>query len=154
MAAILREPHAPVGQYAKDSSETARVTLDRLLAKEPQQRYQSFQDVRTDLGQLLQEASGPIPAAPAASVEPNPDRTPYVGRESERAEARRYLDQAISGRGGVLLLGGEPGVGKTRLAEELLLEARRRGCLGLTGRCYEVEGTPPFVGAFQGVDAT
>ena len=143
MAAILREPHAPVGQYAKDTSETARVTLDRLLAKEPSDRYQSFLDVRTDLHQL-QPGSGAVLATSAAAPSLS-GRTPFVGRESERAEARRYLDQAIKGQGGVLLLGGEPGVGKTRLAEELLLEARQRGCLVLTGRCYEMEGTPPFI---------
>ena len=45
----------------------------------------------------------------------------------------------------MLLLDGEPGVGKTRLAEEVLAEARQRGCLALTGRCYETEGTPPFI---------
>ena len=143
MAAILREPHPPVGQYAKDTSETVRVALDRLLAKEPNDRYQSFLDVRTDLRQL-QQGAGAILMTSAAAPSPS-GRTPYVGRESERAEARRHLEQAIEGHGGVLLLGGEPGVGKTRLAEELLLEARQRGCLALTGRCYEMEGTPPFI---------
>ena len=143
MAAILREPHAPVGQYAKDTSETARVTLDRLLAKEPSDRYQSFLDVRTDLRQL-QPGSAAVLVTSAAAPSPS-GRTPYVGRESERAEARRLLDQAVAGHGGVLLLGGEPGVGKTRLAEEVLLEAGQRGCLALTGRCYETEGTPPFI---------
>ena len=143
MAAILREPHAPVGQYAKDTSETVRVALDRLLAKEPNDRYQSFLDVRTDLRQLQQGAGAVLvtsAAAPSLS-----GRTPYVGRESERTEARRLLEQAIAGQGGVLLLGGEPGVGKTRLAEEILSEARQRGCLALIGRCYETEGTPPFI---------
>ena len=72
-------------------------------------------------------------------------RTPYVGRETERAEARRLLDLAVQGHGGVLLIGGEPGVGKTRLADEVLADGRQRGCLALTGRCYETEGTPPFI---------
>ena len=45
----------------------------------------------------------------------------------------------------MLLLGGEPGVGKTRLAEEVLADGRQRGCLALTGRCYETEGIPPFI---------
>ena len=147
MSAILRATPAPVSQYAKDAPESARVTLDRLLAKEPQDRYQSFEDVRADLGQLLQDASGltPVPqTAPATSTSAD-GRTPFVGRASERSEARRLLERAVSGHGGVLLLGGEPGVGKTRLAEEVLGEARQRGCLALTGRCYETEGTPPFI---------
>jgi tetratricopeptide (TPR) repeat protein len=43
------------------------------------------------------------------------------------------------------MIGGEPGVGKTRLAEELLLEARQRGVLALTGHCYEMEGASPYI---------
>ena len=147
MSAILKETPAPISQYAKDAPESARVTLDRLLAKEPHQRYQSFGDLRTDLGQLLKDASGltPIPQAADAAPSAADGRTPFVGRETERAEARRMLERAVAGHGGVLLIGGEPGVGKTRLAEEVLAEGRQRGCLSLTGRCYETEGTPPFI---------
>ena len=147
MKAILQETPAPIAQYATDAPESARVTLDRLLAKEPHQRYQSFGDLRTDLGQLRRDASGltPAPQTAPAAVTASTGRTALVGRESELAQARQLLDQAVGGQGGVLLLGGEPGVGKTRLAEEVLAEARRRGCLALTGRCYETEGTPPFI---------
>ena len=146
MSAILKETPAPISHYAKDAPESARVTLDRLLAKEPHKRYQSFGDLRVDLGELLRDASGLTPVPQDAADGPASDgRTPFVGRESERAEARRMLERAMSGQGGVLLLGGEPGVGKTRLAEEVLAEARQRGCLALTGRCYETAGTPPFI---------
>ena len=147
MSAILRETPAPVSQYAQDAPETARVTLDRLLAKEPGRRYQSFGEVRSDLRQLLQDASGltSVPQTTPAAATPAIRRTPFVGRESERVEAGRLLDSAVTGQGALLLLGGEPGVGKTRLAEEVLAEARQRGCLALTGRCYETEGTPPFI---------
>ena len=147
MAAILKETPAPISQYAKDAPESARVTLDRLLAKEPHQRYQSFGDLRTDLGQLLQDASGMTrgPEATPAVATSTVERTPFVGRDTERAEARRLLDRAVAGQGSLLLLGGEPGVGKTRLAEEVLDEGRQRGFLALTGRCYETEGTPPFI---------
>ncbi len=74
-----------------------------------------------------------------------PERTPIVGRETEQAELLRLLDQAIRGRGAVVLLSGEPGVGKTRLAEEQMVEARGRGMTALIGRCYETEGALPYI---------
>ncbi len=83
-----------------------------------------------------------------------PERTPFVGREAERAELRRCLDQVTRGRGALVLIGGEPGVGKTRLAEELLLEARQRGVLALTGHCYEMEGAPPYIPFVETLEGT
>ena len=138
MSAIVRESPSPISQYAKDAPVSASVTIDRLLEKDPRERYQSFREVRTDLDRLVQEASvrTPPPLTPEAESA-GARRTPFVGRESERADLQRLLDAAITGRGALVLLGGEPGVGKTRLAEEVLAEARQRGCLALTGRCYE-----------------
>jgi len=79
-------------------------------------------------------------AGPALS-----DRTPFVGREVERAELRRCLDQVAGGHGALVMIGGEPGVGKTRLAEELMAEAQQRGMTALIGHCYEMEGAPPYI---------
>ena len=73
-----------------------------------------------------------------------PVRSPLVGREHERLEMSRWLDAAESGRGVLGILRGEPGVGKTRLMQEAAAEARARGFLALTGRCYEMEGAPPY----------
>ena len=146
ISAIVQETPAPLAQYAKGAPEAAGTMLNRLLAKDHRERYQSFRDVRTDLDRLVQEASGHTPLAPQPEAVPaGARRTPYVARESERAELRRLMEGAIAGQGALVLLGGEPGVGKTRLAEEALAEARQRGCLALTGRCYEMEGTPPFI---------
>ena len=72
-----------------------------------------------------------------------PERT-FVGREAEATELRRLLDESLAGHGTIALVGGEPGIGKTRLARELLREARQRGCLCLTGHCDEMAGAPPF----------
>ena len=147
MSAIIREAAVPIRQYAGDLPKSARLMLDRLLAKEPHRRYQSFEDLRVDLSQLAQETSGqtPVPRS-VETVEPSgPTRTPYVGRETERAELRRLLEQAKVGRGSLVLIGGEPGVGKTRLTEELVAEARACGFLTLTGHCYEAAGTPPYI---------
>jgi class 3 adenylate cyclase/tetratricopeptide (TPR) repeat protein len=89
---------------------------------------------------IWQRGGAPVAVAPALV-----ERTPFVGRESERAELRRLLDQTVRGRGALVMIGGEPGVGKTRLAEELLLEAGQRGVLALTGHCYEMEGASPYI---------
>ena len=83
---------------------------------------------------------------PAAAVAPVlAERTPFVGREAERAELRRLMEQAVAGHGSIVLIRGEPGVGKTRLAQELILEARKHGMFDSTGRCYEMEGAPPYI---------
>ena len=59
------------------------------------------------------------------------DRQPlhsaFVGRERELAELRTGLDDASAGHGRVFLLSGEPGIGKTRLAEEISNDAAARG---------------------------
>jgi DNA-binding CsgD family transcriptional regulator len=70
--------------------------------------------------------------------------TPYVGRDTELAALTADLQAAVAGRGGVVLLAGEPGIGKTRLAEELAALATARGALVLWGRCWEGEGAPAF----------
>jgi DNA-binding CsgD family transcriptional regulator len=70
--------------------------------------------------------------------------TPFVGRGEELAALTADLDAAVAGHGGVVLLAGEPGIGKTRLAEELAAQATARSALVLWGRCWEGEGAPAF----------
>ena len=53
--------------------------------------------------------------------------TPFVGRAGELAALTTDLDAAVGGRGGVVLVAGEPGIGKTRLAEETAALAAARG---------------------------
>jgi class 3 adenylate cyclase len=80
-----------------------------------------------------------------ASPESRPAaRTAFVGRVRERAELRAALDGALAGRGGVVLLAGEAGIGKTRLADELAGEAAVRGAAVAWGRCWEGGGAPAY----------
>ncbi len=76
---------------------------------------------------------------------PGGGRTPFVGRQKERAELSRRLDQLPSGSGALVLIGGEPGIGKTRLAEETAAEANRKDFRTLVGRCYDVDAPPPYL---------
>ncbi len=68
----------------------------------------------------------------------------FVGRQQEMGKLKGVLEDALSGQGQVLMLVGEPGIGKTRTAQELAAYAETRGAQVLWGWCYEEEGAPPF----------
>ena len=68
----------------------------------------------------------------------------FVGRSTELGFLRSRLTAALEGRGGLVLTGGEPGVGKTTLVRQLIREAESRGALALFGRCYDFEGSLPY----------
>jgi tetratricopeptide (TPR) repeat protein/transcriptional regulator with XRE-family HTH domain len=67
-----------------------------------------------------------------------------VGRERELAVIEDALTAVASGQGRLLTLIGEPGVGKTRLAQALMIRARARGFRVFTGRCYEPQQTVAY----------
>ena len=68
----------------------------------------------------------------------------FVGRERELERLREAVDGALAGRGSLQLLVGEPGIGKTRAAEELATYARVSGARVHWGRCREDEGAPAY----------
>lgn len=78
-----------------------------------------------------------------------PER-PLIGRHVELARLVDALEAVQDGHGRLLALVGEPGVGKTRLAQEASLLAHERGYLVLVGRCYEERASLPL---FPFVDA-
>ena len=165
MAAILREPPAPIVQYAKDAPETARATLDRLLTKEPSERYQSFQDVRSALDELG-SASGSAIRSTLDEATPQPELPPnnlpsavdsFVGRTDELAEVEEAL---VDTR--LVTLTGVGGTGKTRLAVEVATHLLPRfadgAWLAELAPVTQEEGVPhavaDVVGAMQLPDKT
>jgi tetratricopeptide (TPR) repeat protein len=134
MAAILRDSPNLSGRLPQG----LMVLIRRLLAKSRDERYSSMAEVRADLRRLA--------ATSAAAPQPVDDtRIPLIGREQEFTELKRALGEALVGRGSLIMVGGEPGIGKTHLAGALLEEAARRGALAVIGHCYEMEGAPPYV---------
>src|SRR6266540_7232940 len=73
-----------------------------------------------------------------------PSRAPFVGRGRELAELLAGLQDAISGRGALFLVAGEPGIGKTALAEHLTGHAAEQGVRVLWGRSWEGGGAAPY----------
>ncbi|HUG88400.1 MAG TPA: AAA family ATPase, partial [Actinomycetota bacterium] len=67
-----------------------------------------------------------------------------MGRRRELDALLSGLADALEGRGGLFLLAGEPGIGKSRLADELSELARERGATVLWGRCWEAGGAPAY----------
>ncbi len=80
------------------------------------------------------------------------ERTPFVARGGERAQLLRAVESAREGAGALVLIGGEAGVGKTRLVEEAAVEARRLGLLVLTGHCVDQQGAPPYLPTIEHIE--
>jgi DNA-binding CsgD family transcriptional regulator/tetratricopeptide (TPR) repeat protein len=68
----------------------------------------------------------------------------FVGRDSDLQRLQATFDTASAGEGALVMLAGEPGIGKTRLVQEFAAIAGRQGARLLWGRCHEGEWTPPF----------
>jgi tetratricopeptide (TPR) repeat protein len=71
-------------------------------------------------------------------------RTPYVGRSEELSALLRLAESARAGDGAVALVSGEPGIGKTRIAEEVAEAFAASGGLVLRGASHEGDWSPPF----------
>jgi tetratricopeptide (TPR) repeat protein len=157
LATISQHLHAPVVPprvLRPDLPRAIETVILRLLAKDPAQRFATAAETATALrnalggiAEELEEEGGSAVALLDALA-----RGRLVARGAELAEARELWRRAQEGRGHVLLLSGEPGSGKTRLAREVIVQATLDGAVVLSGACYEYEAaTPylPFVEAFR-----
>jgi DNA-binding SARP family transcriptional activator len=109
-------------------------------------------------GRELQELEARILAQdPALDLPAEAEMETLVGRARELTELLPLVDRALAGNGGLFLVGGEPGIGKSRLAETLANRAEARGARVLVGRCWEAGGAPaywPWVQALRGYTGT
>ena len=138
-------PVAPSWSNAAVPQPLERLILE-LLAKDPESRPPSAAAVRGRLQAVAAATSTPAPIAARRDANPL-DRLAggvFVGRSPEIERLRAAFEDTMSGRFRLLLLSGEPGIGKTRTAEELTTYARMRGADVVWGRCYEGAGAPPF----------
>ena len=80
-----------------------------------------------------------------ASALLGPSLAPFVGRERELSALVERVAAAELGQGGVVLISGDPGVGKSRLLAEIATRARAKSWRVLVGRAYDIEGMPPYL---------
>lgn len=121
--------------------EVCRQVLADELGAEPSPETESLAAEIAERSGLQQPPWAPVAArASLAPLLDHPDRLPLVGRQPELAEMLRQVEAAAQGAGGLVLVYGEAGVGKTRLLRELARNAQWRGIRTAWGRCYELAG--------------
>lgn len=144
-------PFAPTGQAISpellltlepdwsyvDIAPPLLAVLQRLLAKQPVDRYPDAAAVIAALGEATGQA---LAIETVATRESFLQAAPFVGRETELAQLTAALTQAVAGQGRAWLLGGESGVGKSRLLNELRTQALVQGVLVVRGQASSTGG--------------
>ncbi len=167
----LNTPPVAPTWHRPDCPPGLEVLVLRLLEKDPGKRPESASEVRQALMAVDQ---APTPAPPPILGEGTNARSPlpglgeglgvratdnpiyrrtFVGREGELKQLHAAFDAALSGQAGLVMVVGEPGIGKTALCEQLATYVTLRGGKALVGHCYE-EGSLslpylPFVEAMR-----
>lgn len=160
-ASILRDSPAPFREIRVPGP--LRQVIDTCLAKDPERRYQRADDVRRALeeiaaGSRSHATTGSALASAAAAPLPRPpllekpsQAVVFVGRERESRELAEAWARARGRQRQLLLLAGEPGIGKTRLSLEFARRCADEPAHVLVGRCDEEALIPyqPFIEALS-----
>jgi len=161
----LNTPPVAPTWHRPDCPPGLEALILRLLEKDPGKRPASAGEVREALGRITTSALHPSSPALLPQGEKgdggtgttaldNPlYRRAFVGREPELRQLQSAFDAALSGRGSLAMVVGEPGIGKTSVCEQLATYTALRGGKALVGHCYE-EGSLslpylPFVEAMR-----
>jgi predicted ATPase/predicted Ser/Thr protein kinase len=165
-SAILRDPPKPLPAHLPAG---LRRIVERCLTKDPALRYQRIEEARGALEALVPAPVSPVARPGAAVAQPESDissggarvsgptlvraavaaAASFVGREPELIQMEHAWQRARAGERQVVLIAGEPGIGKTRLAGEFCRRRGAEGALTLVGRCDEDALVPyqPFIEA-------
>ncbi|MBN1485809.1 MAG: AAA family ATPase [Chloroflexia bacterium] len=136
---VLDRDRAALEQYA-----TLRRLLQDELGLEPMTSTAAlYQEIRTSLEQAG-PVHLPIPLPVTTPALDHLEHLPFVGRRRERAALLEALQAAAQGHSGVALIEGPPGIGKTRLLEEVVADARWRGFQVGLGKAAEMAAAAPY----------
>jgi DNA-binding SARP family transcriptional activator/tetratricopeptide (TPR) repeat protein len=121
----------------------ARRALVEELGIEPSRELKELERRILEQDPKLDAGTAPVRDEPAVASAPS-RRDGLVGRERELTELLPVVEATLAGQGALILVGGEPGIGKSRLAEVLAAHARGKGGRVLVGRCWEAGGAPAY----------
>src|ERR1044071_2642146 len=147
-------PQSP-REMGADINEDLETVILSCIEKEPGKRPQRAAEVAESLKRsqtrLHQSDLGRSVVMTKTMMLPRVALSPFIGREKEQAELQKRLNAAVSGECQFVMVSGEPGVGKTRLLDEIENLARARKLLVLQGRCIEQEGAFPYQGFCEAI---
>ncbi len=134
--------HLQMGHRAEAllQARRCRATLQAELGAEAEPKTAALFDQL--LGPAWRQAA-PVPQRSPRGHHSLLERPLFVGREAEWRDLQALWDEARSGKARLVLVSGEAGIGKSRLAEELAHYIRQRGGGVICGRCYEHEHPLP-----------
>jgi hypothetical protein len=150
---LINTPPVSPAWHRADLPAALETLILQLLEKDPGKRPESAAAVVRALDAIeLDKSEEGGRKAPRAMENPLYRRV-FVGRETELRQLQSAFDSAMSGHGALLMVVGEPGIGKTVVCEQLATYVKLRGGRALVGHCYE-EGSLslpylPFVEALR-----
>ncbi|HLE61887.1 MAG TPA: BREX system ATP-binding domain-containing protein, partial [Pyrinomonadaceae bacterium] len=152
---IVHEIPQPPRSMGADINEDLEAAILACIAKDPGKRPQRAIEVAESLRRcqtrLRQSELGKSVVMTKTLMMPRVALSPFIGREKEQAELQKRLNAAISGECQFVVVSGEPGVGKTRLLDEIENLAKARKLLVLHGRSIEQDGAFPYQGFCEAI---
>ena len=145
MHAIAINDPLPPSRLRPELPREFDLIIERAMAKDRENRYPTAGELAQALRSLRATFTGEWMGRPIVYDRDLVDAAvaPFVGRRPELNRLEGLLQQTLDGSGRVVLISGEPGIGKTSLADEFLRRARALvpGLSVARGRCVEQYGT-------------
>ncbi|MDD5067402.1 MAG: SpoIIE family protein phosphatase [bacterium] len=116
----------------------------KLLAKEPEARYQTAKGLLADL-ETYRNGNTSFVIGKQDRLKKLLFHTRLIGREEETKELKKSFNEAEEGNGRVVMIKGEPGMGKSRLVDEMRSYVYEGKGVFLSGRCFSQENKIPYL---------
>jgi ABC-type transport system substrate-binding protein len=148
---IPQSPRVLGADINEDLENVILTCIEKEPSKRPQRAGEVAESLRRSQTRLHQSDLGKSVVMTKTMMLPRVALSPFIGREKEQAELQKRLNAAVSGECQFVMVSGEPGVGKTRLLDEIENLARARKLLVLHGRCIEQDGAFPYQGFCEAI---